>query len=71
MPSGNYWGRRRKNFHLSVDACQMIVDLAQKLGLSESGVLECAVRKLYKKKIGPYPWEPPSQITRVRSSVKK
>jgi hypothetical protein len=55
MAEGNYLRKRRKSFFLSADCCQMVLDLVFKLGLSEGGVIEIAIREKYLKEIGPYP----------------
>ena len=59
MAEGNYLRKRRKSFFLSSDCCEMIQKLSYKLGLSEGGVIEIAVREKYKAEIGPYPYSGP------------
>ena len=59
MSEGNYLQKRRKNFYLTADVCKIIIELAYKLGVSESGVLELAGRELYQKEIGEFEWSKP------------
>jgi hypothetical protein len=59
VSEGNYLQKRRKNFYLTADCCKIIIELAYKLGVSESGVLELAGRELYQKEIGEFEWSKP------------
>jgi hypothetical protein len=47
VSEGNFLGKKRKNFFLSKDCCRYIVELCYRLGLSEGGVIELAIREKY------------------------
>lgn len=67
MPVGNYLRKTRTNFHISADCIQMIQELSHREGLSGSGVIEQAVRKMYRACFGEAAKpETPRQIGGVR-----
>lgn len=56
---GNVLGKTRVNVFLSYMGRLMIQRLVEELGLSQTGVIEQAVRKLYKAELGN--WDPRKQ----------
>lgn len=61
MAQGNYLGKARKNFFLSRDACEMLVELAIIKGHSEGAVLETAIRKLWRSETKKRHWKRPEK----------
>ena len=65
-PEGNVLGRARKNFYLSRDCCYAIDVLSSRLGLTESGVIETAIRDLCDAKKITIEWEQPADWRKHR-----